>query len=113
MGQIRYKPSNKGARHMTIQASRDAEGYLIEPDDWNEDIARELAKEENIELDDMVWLALNFISTHYAEQSVIPDVRHTMSFLAEETDCSKREAKKLILKRFLMGMCNKPVKLLV
>jgi len=34
----------------------DAEGFLVNPDDWNEDIAKELAKEEGIpELTEMHW----------------------------------------------------------
>ena len=31
---------------MKIQVSRDTEEYLFHPNDWNEDIAFELAKEE-------------------------------------------------------------------
>ncbi len=96
---------------MVIQASRDAEGYLVEPDDWSEDIANELAKEENIELDEMVWQVLNFIRSYYSEQSVVPDVRHVMSYLADEKNCGKREAKKLIFKLFPYGYVKQAVKI--
>ncbi|MDP3419975.1 MAG: TusE/DsrC/DsvC family sulfur relay protein, partial [Thiobacillus sp.] len=34
---------------------RDAEGYLVEPENWNDDIAQALAREENIELSDDHW----------------------------------------------------------
>jgi len=96
---------------MAIQASRDAEGYLVEPDDWSEDIANELAKEENIELDEMAWLVLNFIRTYYSEQSVVPDVRHVMSYLADKNEVGKREAKKLIFKLFPYGYVKQAVKI--
>ena len=41
---------------MNIQISRDAEGYLINPDDWNKEIALELAREEDIDMSDTTWL---------------------------------------------------------
>jgi len=31
---------------MNIQVERDAEGYLVNPDDWTDDIAIELAKKK-------------------------------------------------------------------
>ena len=37
---------------MNLQAPRDTEGYLINPGDWSEEIAIELATEEGIELND-------------------------------------------------------------
>jgi sulfur relay (sulfurtransferase) DsrC/TusE family protein len=37
---------------MNIPVSRDTEGYLFNPDDWDKNIAIELAKEEGIELND-------------------------------------------------------------
>ncbi|HBU29318.1 MAG TPA: sulfite reductase subunit gamma, partial [Thiobacillus sp.] len=40
---------------VTDMPELDAEGYLIEPADWNEDIARALAQGENIQLTDDHW----------------------------------------------------------
>ena len=37
------------------------EGYLINPTDWNKEIAKEIAKEENIELTDKHFAVLDFI----------------------------------------------------
>ena len=44
---------------------RDAEGYLIEPGDWNEDVARALAEDENIQLNDDHWDAIRFMREYY------------------------------------------------
>jgi len=44
---------------------RDAEGYLVNPEDWSKTIARELAAEEDIEIDDDYWLALNFMRDYF------------------------------------------------
>ncbi len=61
----------------------DGEGYLIEPNQWNEEIAEEFAKQENIELNNDHWDAINFMREYYAEHQIAPDVRHVMKHLAE------------------------------
>jgi len=60
----------------------DAEGYLIEPQDWTEDVATELARLENIQLTEDHWDALRFMREYYAEHQIAPDVRHVMKHLA-------------------------------
>jgi len=57
----------------------DAEGYLVEPFDWNEEIAVELARQENIELTEDHWDVLRFMREYYAEHQVAVDVRHVIS----------------------------------
>jgi len=96
---------------MNIQASRDAEGYLFQPDDWDEAIAGELAVEESIELDDTCWLVLNFMRKYYQEHNIAPDVRHVISDLAAEKQCSKREAKKIIFDLFPYGYVKQACKI--
>ncbi|WKV11409.1 TusE/DsrC/DsvC family sulfur relay protein [Marivirga harenae] len=44
------------------------EGYFTDPSQWNEDIAKEMAKQENIELTDRHFEVLNFLRTKYAEE---------------------------------------------
>ena len=96
---------------MNIQASRDTEGYLVNPEDWNEGIAKELALEEGIELDDSYWSALNFIRKSYLEHNIAPDVRHVIAHLAVENQCTKREAKKLIFELFPYGYVKQACKI--
>jgi TusE/DsrC/DsvC family sulfur relay protein len=60
----------------------DAEGYLIEPLDWNEEVAKALAKQENIELTPDHWDVLNFMREYYAEHQIAVDVRHVIKHLA-------------------------------
>ncbi|HSV28449.1 MAG TPA: TusE/DsrC/DsvC family sulfur relay protein, partial [Candidatus Omnitrophota bacterium] len=45
---------------MTFPAT-DAEGYLIEPAEWDEEVAAELARREDIALTDEHWLAIRFM----------------------------------------------------
>ncbi len=96
---------------MNIQASRDAEGYLINPDDWNQDIADELAKEEGIELNETYWSMLNFMRKYYGEHNIAPDVRHLINYLATENKCEKREAKKLVFELFPYGYVKQACKI--
>ncbi len=96
---------------MSIQASRDSEGYLINPDDWTEEIAIELAREENIELNDAYWQVLNYIRQYYDDESIIPDVRHLMSYLSTENNCSRKEAKKHIFELFPYGYVKQACKI--
>ncbi len=54
----------------------DAEGFLVNPDDWNEEIAKELAKEEGIEeLTETHWKVINFMRQDYKERGQIPTIR--------------------------------------
>ncbi len=96
---------------MDIRATRDIEGYLVNPDEWNEDIANKLASEEDIELDNEVWLILNFIRKYYNRQNIAPDVRHLINYLASENKCGKREAKQLIFKLFPYGYVKQACKI--
>ena len=54
---------------------RDAEGYLVEPNDWNEEVAKALAEDENIQLTDDHWDTIRFMRDYYDEHQVIADAR--------------------------------------
>ena len=96
---------------MNTQPSRDAEGYLFQPEDWDEAIAGELAKEEGIELDETYWLVLDFMRKYYLEHDIAPDVRHVIRHLATENQYSKKEAKKLVFKLFPYGYVKQACKI--
>lgn len=96
---------------MRTQASRDAEGYLTNPDDWSDAIANELAKEEGIELNDTYWTVLLFMRAYYDEHNVAPDVRHLIDYLAAQNQCDKKEAKKSIFELFPYGYVKQACKL--
>ena len=61
----------------------DEEGYLIDPHDWNEELAKEFALKENIQLTEDHWDAIRFMRDYYAENQIAPDVRHVMKHLAK------------------------------
>ena len=90
---------------------RDAEGYLVNPDDWSKTIARELAAEENIEIDDDYWLAIDFMRDYFNEHNIAPDIRHLMTYLATNYQCDKKEAKKRIFELFPYGYVKQACKI--
>lgn len=58
------------------QLEVDAEGYLKNHEDWNREIARDLAKQEGIEeLTDRHWLVIDFMRKEYEEKGDGPSIR--------------------------------------
>lgn len=96
---------------MNIDLQRDPEGYLVNPEEWNEDIAMQLANEEEISLNDTYWLILKFMRQYYHEHSIAPDVRHVSSFISKELECSKSDAKKMIFELFPYGYVKQACKI--
>ena len=79
--------------HMQDQMpDTDDEGYLIEPQDWNEEIARRFAVEENIQLTEDHWDAIRFMRAYYADHQIAPDVRHVTKHLAKRMGPDSRNA---------------------
>ncbi len=60
----------------TMNVKFDEDGYLADHNEWSEDLARELAKEEGIEeLTDMHWKVINFMRKDYSENGAVPTIR--------------------------------------
>jgi tRNA 2-thiouridine synthesizing protein E len=59
----------------------DSEGYLIEPGDWNESVAQELARHIDIALDEDHWYVIRFMRAYQAEHQVSADARHVIKHL--------------------------------
>jgi tRNA 2-thiouridine synthesizing protein E len=54
----------------------DADGNLRNLSDWNEDIAKELAKEEEInDLTDRHWAVINYMRKEFQEKGDAPSIR--------------------------------------
>lgn len=70
---------------MRGQALRtDEEGYLVDPSDWSPEVARVLARRENVELTDEHWAVLRFMREYYDEHQIPADARFVIRFLAKE-----------------------------
>jgi TusE/DsrC/DsvC family sulfur relay protein len=61
----------------------DFEGYLVDPAQWNEQVAEEFARQERIVLSDEHWAVIRFMREYYEQYHIAPDARHVMKHLAE------------------------------
>lgn len=87
---------------------RDGEGYLVNPGDWNEDVARTLAKDESIVLTDAHWDAIRFMRDYYDEHQVAADARFVIKHLADRFG---REAQKQLFILFPYGYVKQACKI--
>lgn len=86
----------------------DAEGYLIEPTDWNEDVAKVLAESENIQLTDEHWDVIHFMRAFYEENQIAADARYVIKHLAERVG---RDAQKELSNLFPYGYVKQACKI--
>ncbi len=53
----------------------DEEGYLVNLDDWSEDLANIIAKQENVDMTPNHWEVITFLRDYYNEFQIAPAVR--------------------------------------
>ncbi len=94
-----------------FHVARDTEGYLIDPTDWNELIAAQLAAEEGIELNEAYWPLLRFMRDAWTTNHIAPDVRHVLDFLVSEQGFDKKTAKQQLYKLFPYGYVKQACKI--
>ncbi|MBV5264391.1 TusE/DsrC/DsvC family sulfur relay protein [Pinisolibacter aquiterrae] len=61
----------------------DADGYLLDPDDWDETFALETAAALGVTMTEEHWDVVRFMRAEREEHGVSPDARHVMRHLAE------------------------------
>lgn len=93
------------------QSLRDIEGYIVNPEDWNRDLARQLAAEEHLELSQDYWLILEFMREYWLEHRVAPDVRHVVDHLVNILGHEKKKAKKHLFDLFPYGYVKQACKI--
>jgi tRNA 2-thiouridine synthesizing protein E len=73
----------------------DNEGYLVNPKDWNEDVARNFAQEEGINLTLDHWKVFWFMREYYADHGIAADARFVIKFLRNDLKYGARAKEKL------------------
>jgi tRNA 2-thiouridine synthesizing protein E len=73
----------------------DAEGYLVEPETWDRDVAAQLAASEGLTLQDEHWPVLEFMRRYYAEHQIAADARHVIRYMGEELGLGHAAHKRL------------------
>jgi tRNA 2-thiouridine synthesizing protein E len=90
---------------------RDDEGYLVNPEDWTPELARSLAQEESLQLEDQHWLVIDFIRDQFDQHQVTPDIRHAAKFLAGQAGLDKKHGKARIFELFPYGYVKQACKI--
>lgn len=94
-----------------MQVTLDIEGYLLDPEDWNESVATNLAANEELVLTDEYWQIFKFMREYWMDKKVAPDVRHVLGFLAESNSYDKKIAKTELFKLFPYGYVKQACKI--
>jgi tRNA 2-thiouridine synthesizing protein E len=72
----------------TTLVETDAEGFLSDPDDWNRELAEQIAQENGIsELTDRHWRVIEFMRFRYLTTGSAPSIRS----LAKESGVPVKE----------------------
>lgn len=84
----------------------DDEGYLTDPDDWNEEVARELARRESIALTDAHWDVIRFMRELFNQRHIAPDARFVLKHLAETRGADRNELFRLFPYGYVKQACK-------
>ncbi|HYH22648.1 MAG TPA: TusE/DsrC/DsvC family sulfur relay protein [Azospirillum sp.] len=84
----------------------DDEGYLIDPGDWTDEVAKELARREDIDLTDDHWEALMFMRRYLDEHQVAPDARHVMKHLTQTRGAGRNRLFELFPYGYVQQACK-------
>jgi TusE/DsrC/DsvC family sulfur relay protein len=59
-----------------VSVQRDAEGFFVDPEQWTEELADDIARENGIdELTDRHWIVIRFMRNAYLENGSAPSIR--------------------------------------
>lgn len=62
----------------------DNSGYLVNFDDWSEEVANEIASREQLELNENHWEVIRFVRNFYKEFHKSPAIRPLVNYLKKE-----------------------------
>ncbi|MEK7244456.1 MAG: TusE/DsrC/DsvC family sulfur relay protein [Pseudomonadota bacterium] len=91
---------------MTASFRTDGEGYLIDPFDWTEDIARAFAEREGIALTDEHWEVVRFMRAYWEEHRIAPDARFVIRHLKETRGAARDRLFELFPYGYVQQACK-------
>jgi tRNA 2-thiouridine synthesizing protein E len=53
----------------------DEEGYLLDPEQWNKELAEHMAKTDGLELSDAHWEVINFLREYFQKYQIAPMIK--------------------------------------
>ena len=73
----------------------DEEGYLVNRDDWTDDVAKAIAVAEGLDMTDSHWEVVNFLREYYEEYQIAPAVRVLTKAIGKKLGPDKGNSKYL------------------
>ena len=70
-------------------------GFLANMEDWNEEVAKVIAVQEDIELTDRHWDVINYLRDEYFNNGTLPNTRNMVKAMSKAWSDKKLNAKAL------------------
>ncbi|MCF6197903.1 MAG: TusE/DsrC/DsvC family sulfur relay protein [Hyphomicrobiaceae bacterium] len=109
---MRTRPDEISISEVNGQSiERDGHGYLLDPSQWDADVAALIAKEERLSLNDDHWMIISFMRDYFDEHGIPADARFVFSLLADQKGLDKKESRKLFFELFPYGYVKQSCKI--
>lgn len=89
----------------------DEDGFLLHLDNWNMDIAGELAKYEQVDMSEKHWEIVTFLRDYYNEFQIAPAIKILAKEIAKKNDLPKKEASNYLYELFPAGPAKQACKI--
>lgn len=90
---------------------RDEAGFLIDPDEWNLQVAQHIADEEGITLTPEITEIVDFMRDYLDHHQIAPDARFVFAFIAGKDQISKTLARRHFFTLFPYGYVKQACKI--
>ena len=78
---------------MSVKLETDNEGYLLDPECWDENVASQLAEGESLELNEDRWAVVRLVRDYYEETTCVPEFRKILKAMKETVGKEKATRK--------------------
>lgn len=73
----------------------DNEGFLLDPNDWSEELAEEIARREEVPLSEDRWAVVRFVREWFEFRQSVPEARFALKAMREQLGEAKATRKYL------------------
>ena len=73
--------------------AKDSDGFLLDPSEWNHEVADVLAEEFNTTLTEEHWLIVMYIREYFDEHQKVPELRHLLKYFENKYGVEKSSRK--------------------
>lgn len=70
----------------------DNEGYLLDPETWDTEVAQLLADSINIKMTEQHWAVVNFVRDYYEHHQSVPETRKALKWMKTAEEFGEEKA---------------------